>query len=356
MEAKVKPESDYQRMCRAIDAAPPEYFAGFGITKESWQDWRAGGRGTRSGGKLKWHFPLVTEVHYPREIKTTQDRHNWIRALNMDRRVPDRARRVLTNLILYLNPKNGRCDPTLRHLAMMSGLGEDDSAEVMARSAIRNGEKLGWIKRHYRYGGGRYLQSSRYEFLIPAAIRDCWRIGLQIIERNGQWFAAQTDGVEICGPFKAKASVEKWIREHGPTEHRPNFLRDATELQSSVGIGNRGTGNISKKITPVAEAPGVFSKNLSPQNESKGESEKKPDSPSRESPYTEREVQIVRGILGEGNGGRPIGEVVAAAREQGAFITANIIGYMCRDGHFGRDGEHVFLLDEKEDVEPRTSE
>jgi hypothetical protein len=58
-------------MCRAIDAQPPEHFAGFGITKKSWQDWRAGGKGTHSGSeqhfgtgskKLPWSTPVVEEI------------------------------------------------------------------------------------------------------------------------------------------------------------------------------------------------------------------------------------------------------------------------------------------------------
>jgi hypothetical protein len=58
--------SPHQKMCSAIDAQPPEYFAGFGSTKESWQDWRAGGEGTHSGSegqeKLAWFTPVVEEI------------------------------------------------------------------------------------------------------------------------------------------------------------------------------------------------------------------------------------------------------------------------------------------------------
>ena len=52
-------------MWHAIDAAPPEYFAEFGITKESWEDWRAGGEGTQSGTSsnlLPWSAPAVEEI------------------------------------------------------------------------------------------------------------------------------------------------------------------------------------------------------------------------------------------------------------------------------------------------------
>jgi hypothetical protein len=56
-------------------------------------------------------------------------------------------------LALYLNLKTGRCDPTVRHIAMMAGLGEDDSAERMARRALSEGQRLGWIRRIRRDGG-----------------------------------------------------------------------------------------------------------------------------------------------------------------------------------------------------------
>jgi len=37
----------------------------------------------------------------------------------------------------------------------------------------------------------------------------------------------------------------------------------------------------------------------------------------------------------------------ACARSFGDnFITGNVIGNMCRDGRFGRDGDRIFLLDE----------
>jgi hypothetical protein len=63
--AMVHPDLPHAQMCSAIDTQPPEYFAGFGITKESWQDWRAGGEGTRSGGELPWSAPVVEEVTDP---------------------------------------------------------------------------------------------------------------------------------------------------------------------------------------------------------------------------------------------------------------------------------------------------
>jgi hypothetical protein len=169
--ANLSQESDSERMRRAIDSQPPEYFSAFGITKESWHHWRAGGKGTPSTGKKKWHFPRLIPLYYPDSINTTQDRMNWIAAVNMDMRLSERARRVLTRLVMCLNLKTGRCDPTIRVLGMLCGIGESDSAEVMTRAAVAAGERLGWIKRVRRHGGStRYSQANSYEFRIPAAV------------------------------------------------------------------------------------------------------------------------------------------------------------------------------------------
>ena len=124
---KKQAPSAHERMCLAIDAQPSEYFAAFGITKESWQRWRRTGQGTPSTGTKEWAFPRRTQLIYPRVIKSTQDWDNWVRGVNLDRRLTDRCRRVLTVLAGYLNLKTGRCDPTVHHLAMMAGLGDDEA-------------------------------------------------------------------------------------------------------------------------------------------------------------------------------------------------------------------------------------
>lgn len=42
-----------------------------------------------------------------------------------------------------------------------------------------------------------------------------------------------------------------------------------------------------------------------------------------------------------------IGSIVACARTFGDNFTGNAIANMCRDGHFGREGDRIFLLDEE---------
>jgi len=157
----------------------------------------------------KWGYPHVTELHYPvGGIKTTRDRHNWIKGVYLDGRLTERAQHILTRLILYLNLNTQVCNPTLRNLAMMCGMGEDESAVRMVRGALEAGEKLGWIRRHMRFGGSsKYNQSSRIEFLVPDDVTPAGLAGsvkLKVVEQGGKWYVAQVkDGVKICGRFAA---------------------------------------------------------------------------------------------------------------------------------------------------------
>ncbi|MGZ3309482.1 MAG: hypothetical protein ACXU8R_13260, partial [Xanthobacteraceae bacterium] len=64
----------------------------------------------------EWQFPRITQLFYPRQIKKTQDRMNWIEAMMLDRRLKDRPKLVLTRLALHFNLPTGRCDPSLRTL------------------------------------------------------------------------------------------------------------------------------------------------------------------------------------------------------------------------------------------------
>jgi hypothetical protein len=123
--------------------------------------------------KLKgWHRPRLLEVHYPDKILKTKDRHRWIEAMMLDRRLTERARLVLCRLALHLNLQTGRCDPSVSLLAMeVSFGGSEDVAQRMARRSLSSAEKLGWIKRLLRRGGGtRLSQTNSYVLTIPAEI------------------------------------------------------------------------------------------------------------------------------------------------------------------------------------------
>jgi hypothetical protein len=50
-------KATYERMLHALDKCGDDYFRGFGITRESWLNWRNGGNGTYSGGALMRKSP-----------------------------------------------------------------------------------------------------------------------------------------------------------------------------------------------------------------------------------------------------------------------------------------------------------
>jgi hypothetical protein len=191
----------------------------------------------------KWHRPNVTPLYFPKDgIKRTEDRFNWIQAVQRDCRLTPQTRLVLIRLVQFHNLKTERCDPTVRHLAMMAGLGDDESAPVMARRAVERGEELGWVRRRRRSGGGGlYNQSNSYELLVPADITPAGLaagVKLHVVERDGKWFVAQAkDRVEICGPIDTREAAETWVKEHGPAS-----LSEQSESLSELSEGFERTG------------------------------------------------------------------------------------------------------------------
>src|SRR5262249_19793205 len=96
----------------------------------------------------EWHRPRIVEVFYPLKISSTQDRHNWIKAMMLDARLGDRDKTVLTRLALHLNLKTGRCDPTVDLVALETSMpGSEETAGRMVRRSLERADKLGWIER-----------------------------------------------------------------------------------------------------------------------------------------------------------------------------------------------------------------
>ena len=94
--------------------------------------------------KKEWHTPRVVEVFYPLKIGSTQDRHNWIKAMMLDARLTCRDKMVLTRLALHLNLDTGRCDPTLDLLALETSTeGTEASARWTVRPLPRAGRQAG---------------------------------------------------------------------------------------------------------------------------------------------------------------------------------------------------------------------
>jgi hypothetical protein len=172
--------------------------------------------------ELTWSRPAAPKALY------YEQRFGWIEGVNLDPRLANETRRVLTVLALeFRNKKTGECFPSVRRLAMWCGLGESESAIRAARRAVEEGEKLGWIRRHPRFGGdSKHNQSNSYEFLVPEDVTPAGlaaNVKLQVAERDGRWFVTQVkDGMEICGPFRTQKATETWMREHGLPASRPD--------------------------------------------------------------------------------------------------------------------------------------
>jgi hypothetical protein len=120
--------------------------------------------------KLEWSRPLIYEVHYPLQIKSTQDRMNWIAAMMVDTRLNDRDKLILTRLAMHLNLKTGRCDPSHGLLAFeLSIAGDRKNGERVIRRSLERAAGLRWVKRQARNGGNTQYrkQSNKYWLDVP---------------------------------------------------------------------------------------------------------------------------------------------------------------------------------------------
>jgi hypothetical protein len=122
--------------------------------------------------RKEWHTPRMVEVFYPLKIGSTQDRHNWIKAMMLDARLRDRDKTILTRLALHLNLKTGRCDPTVDLVALETSMpGNEETARRMVRRSLERADKLGWIERTGRHSGSRLNRSNSYRLTIPRDVR-----------------------------------------------------------------------------------------------------------------------------------------------------------------------------------------
>jgi hypothetical protein len=136
---------------------------------------------TEKHKRLPYRTPRIVEVIYPRAIRSTQDRHNWLKAMMLDARMSERDRLIVTRLALHLNLKTGRLDPSIGFLALECSIpGNCETAERVVRRSLAKAEQLGWIVRHARHGGvqrnsgnpgGAQLnRSNAYRLTIPADV------------------------------------------------------------------------------------------------------------------------------------------------------------------------------------------
>jgi hypothetical protein len=226
--------------------------------------------------KQEWHFPHVNPLHHPAHIKKAADCFNWMQSMWLDGQLHERTKLITTVLVKHRNLKTGQCNPSLRYLAMMAGLGESPSAERMVRRALAEAEKLGWIRRHLRGS-----HTTNFEFLIPKSVTPAGlaTVKLQVTEKDGQWFVTQVnDGTEICGPFKTREAAETWAKNREPPAPNPDKLGGVpgqigpfTRTPESA----RTTRTTNRTIPPSAEAPSA------PQGNEEGRKEAPPSAAER---------------------------------------------------------------------------
>jgi hypothetical protein len=326
---------------------------------------------TAMQAKLKWHTlgdPTKFRLHYPpaRAPRKTEHWDNWLRSMMLDTRLNSTDRVVLTTLATHYNLKTGDCFPAMGRVAIEAGLGTAGTRTV--QRSIRKAEGLDWIERTLRKGGPREKnQSNLYELRLPESIIGCREIGLRVVKRDGKWFVAQTtDSVVVCGPFKNKENAENWIADHGPEAERHDKQGIATRQNrgGDTAIDPPRTGKLDNRevtehsvssiqhsFADASRVPNSFQAiHEDLYGRKKGESEGECASTSRQAPegrwvgYTEAEVERVRDIL-LCYDCKTLGSIVACARTFGDnFITGTAIANMCRDGHFGREGDQIFLL------------
>jgi len=105
-------------------------------------------------GRLEWTTPRIVEVHYPKQIRSTEDRMNWIAAMTLDARLGDRDKLILTRLAMHYNLKTGRCDPSHGMLAFELSIGGTiRNATRTVRRSLEKAATIGWVKREARKGG-----------------------------------------------------------------------------------------------------------------------------------------------------------------------------------------------------------
>jgi hypothetical protein len=262
-----------------------------------------------------WHRARLVEVHYSGEITKTQHRHRWIEAMMLDRRLSERDRLILCRLALHLNLKTGRCDPAVGLLAMEVSLGgSEDVAQRMARRSLSSAEKLGWIERVHRHGGGsRHNQSNSYSLAIPADIK-------------AMLTAAQREEYDQTPGSARSDSRARPIGLHSP----PNTEGGIGNIEYSDPRGRRA----SLTRSGAAMRYDAFD---SEQRIKKAVVELSLD-----------DVQFIQDLVSS-EGMLTVQAVIAMCRQSGVYqwdVDGRQIGAMIKDGYLTRDGDWLTVTDE----------
>jgi hypothetical protein len=329
---------DYESMCCAIDAAGPEYLAKFGITPKSWNDWRSCKKAapTAAGGP-QWETPSLLELHYPPHgsPRKTQQWDNWVEAMMMDMRLSLGNKAVLTRLALHYNVKTGDCFPAHGRVAA-----ETAASNEMVRSTLRKAAKLGWIRRTFRAGGPREKsQTNLYELTLPDSICEVLaEINYHPPGPTPRDYKYPTPrGVQTGGSRGTNRGVEGYVHTPITGKYNREVIEQRKDTASLASLAQRAEDPSSKDL--LEEGKRVGERALRGREQ---EAKPSPDPLEGWAGYTARELEAVRvGISTHGYD--TVTAVVGFARENGYFLTPNIVSFMARDGHLIRDGDHIRL-------------
>jgi Helix-turn-helix domain len=251
-------------------------------------------------------------------------RENWLKRVLADRDLSQRAKVVAGVLYFYFSSeefiKDGKLFawPSSRTLDKQSGLSRNTVKE-----AVDDLEAAGYLKIQRRYDA----ESSRYKSHLLLAVAPTDEGGGSESGKEG-WVKQLTQGGSTSSP-RVGQLVEPYSMNDSMT--------DSMNIDNAAFGGEREfeeEGSCPDQIP--SSRPEAVEREAKPPN-SNGES-----APDRG--YTQRDIETVRGAIEDG-GLTEIADIVRFARAQKQrFLTAFIIGTMCRDGLFGRDGETIWLL------------
>jgi hypothetical protein len=201
------------------------------------------------------------------------------------------------------------------------GKNKETSAIRSVRLSLERAEKIGWIKRHLRHGGDtRRNQSNLYWLTVPPDI-------VEMLCSRGQEDA----------PDRTNGAPD---RTNTPSREDSSAPLIGKSVIGKLGIGKDEYSVLEERHRSLTRADDFQVSNIVVE-EKEGAAEE-----ASWKGYNDGEVQIVRDAILDYSL-ETIPSIVKYSRQMQYFITGNIIGNMIRDGHFGRDGDRIYLLDEE---------
>lgn len=226
-------------------------------------------------------------------------REYWFRRVLADRRLPQRAKIVAGVLYLHFNYEEFEKDgglwawPGLRSLDRATG-----QSKNTVLFAIEDLEAAGYLKPHHRYDSERRRYKSHlYEALTPPKVHKL-----------------NQGGSPVC---------TRVVHPGGTDSMNDSMNKDTTVADAPVALASLAKGEFEEES---ASPPSASSSRAEP-------SERASNSKSPDKPYTERDIEIVRGAI-EDRGMTDVVAIVGYARGEGRWLSSKIIESMCCDGLF----------------------